>query len=139
MLIAHPGGPFFARRHEGVWSLPKGLLENGESPVEAAEREFAEETGFAVPEGERVSLGQVRMRSGKVVHGWAVCGDADPGALDPGTFLLEWPPGSGRMVDTPEIDEVRWVTPDPSIGPVTGRSASLRDSTPQDRRPSTRS
>lgn len=107
VLLAHPGGPFWAKKDKGAWTLPKGLVEAGETPLDAAIREFKEETGFPVA-GEFVTLGAVVQRGGKHVEAWAVEGDCDPGALKPFTFEMEWPPRSGRMAKFPEIDRVAW-------------------------------
>jgi predicted NUDIX family NTP pyrophosphohydrolase len=111
LLIAHPGGPLWARRHQGAWSLPKGLPDPGEALEDAALREFTEETGYSVPNGERIPLGSVMQKSGKVVHAWALEGDADPEALSSNLFEMEWPPRSGRTGSFPEIDRVAWVGP----------------------------
>jgi predicted NUDIX family NTP pyrophosphohydrolase len=110
VLIAHPGGPLWAHRHEGAWSIPKGVIDPGEDPETAARREFAEETGHEVV-GTTHDLGEVRLRSGKIVRGFAVCGDLDPESVVSNTFPLEWPPRSGRFVETPEIDRVVWCDP----------------------------
>jgi predicted NUDIX family NTP pyrophosphohydrolase len=103
VLLVHPGGPFFARRDDGVWSIPKGEVEPGESLLDAARREFEEETGVRV-QGPFVELPPVRQAGGKVVHAWAVEGDCDPAALRSDTFTLEWPPRSGRTATFPEVD-----------------------------------
>jgi predicted NUDIX family NTP pyrophosphohydrolase len=110
VLIAHPGGPFWAHRDEGAWSIPKGLIDDGEALEVAARREFMEETGTDVT-GDLISLGVVKLRSHKPVHGFAAEGDLDPDAVVCNTFALEWPPKSGRFVDTPEIDRVAWCGP----------------------------
>lgn len=107
MLLAHPGGPFWAARDAGAWTIPKGEVEPGESLEDAARREFTEETGF-VPSGPLLPLGSVQQRGGKVVHGWAVEGDADPAALRCVTTEFEWPPRSGRFITIPEIDRAGW-------------------------------
>jgi predicted NUDIX family NTP pyrophosphohydrolase len=109
VLLAHPGGPFWAKKDRGAWSIPKGLVEGDETPLDAAIREFTEETGFAA-EGVFVPLGSVTQRGGKRVEAWAVEGDCDPAALKPGMFEMEWPPRSGRMAQFPEIDRVAWFT-----------------------------
>ncbi|MEO5965213.1 MAG: NUDIX domain-containing protein [Candidatus Limnocylindrales bacterium] len=111
VLVAHPGGPIWARRDTGSWSLPKGAANDGEPLLDAAYREFEEETGHPAPRGELIDLGDVRMRSGKVVHGWAVEGNLDPLAIRSMTVEVEWPPHSGRRVVVPEIDRVAWVRP----------------------------
>ena len=107
VLLVHPGGPFWARKDEGAWSIPKGEVLPDEAPLDAARREVAEETGFDAS-GEALSLGQVKQPGGKVVHAWAVEGDADPAALRSNTFSLELPKGSGRMVEFPEVDRAAW-------------------------------
>jgi predicted NUDIX family NTP pyrophosphohydrolase len=107
VLIGHMGGPFWAKRDEGGWSLPKGEYEPDEPARDAARREFREELGLPAPDGEFLELGEARQ-SGKVVTVWAVEGDLDPAAVVPGTFELEWPPRSGRMQEFPEIDRVGW-------------------------------
>ena len=108
-LLAHPGGPFFAKKDLGAWTIPKGRVEPGETPRETALREFGEETGFQPPTAENlVALGTIRQRSGKIVHGWAFLGDADPSALRSSPFEMEWPPRSGRYGSYPEIDRVEF-------------------------------
>jgi predicted NUDIX family NTP pyrophosphohydrolase len=108
VLLAHPGGPFWARRDHGAWSLPKGEYLPDEEPVAAARREFLEELGLPAPTGRLVPLGEVRQPGGKVVSAWAVEGDLDPDAIVPGTFELEWPRGSGSTRAFPEVDRVAW-------------------------------
>ena len=103
----HPGGPYWAQKDLGAWSIPKGEAEQGEDLVEVARRELTEETGFSV-DGELRPLGVVHQRSGKVVHAWAVRGDADPDRLKSNTFELEWPPKSGRRREFPEVDRAEW-------------------------------
>jgi predicted NUDIX family NTP pyrophosphohydrolase len=107
VLLVHPGGPFFARKDLGSWSIPKGLYEAGEDPLEAAKREFEEETGTAI-EGEFRALGAVRLKSGKEVKAWAVEGNLDASSVVSNTFEIEWPPRSGRMQTFPEIDQAEW-------------------------------
>lgn len=107
VLLGHLGGPFWARRHEQAWSIPKGEVEPGEAPEVAARREFAEELGLPVPDGDWTDLGLVRQ-SRKDVRVWAVEADLDPADVTPGTFDLEWPPGSGTMQAFPELDRVDW-------------------------------
>lgn len=107
VFLVHPGGPFWARKDLGVWSIPKGEIDEGEDPLEAARREFEEETGFR-PEGEFRELTPIRQRSGKIVHAWAVEGDCDPTILRSNIFTLEWPPRSGRQKEFPEADRAGW-------------------------------
>jgi predicted NUDIX family NTP pyrophosphohydrolase len=102
------GGPFWARKDAAAWSIPKGELDEGEEPEAAARREFAEELGLPAPTGVLLDLGEVRQSGGKRVTVWAVAGDVDPDAVVPGTFLLEWPPRSGRTQEVPEVDRVGW-------------------------------
>jgi predicted NUDIX family NTP pyrophosphohydrolase len=108
VLLVHPGGPVWARRDGGAWSIPKGELDDGEVPLDAARREFAEELGTALPEGEALDLGEVRQRSGKIVAAWAVAGDLDPAGVVSNTFEMQWPPRSGRMQAFPEVDRAGW-------------------------------
>ncbi|MFF4959180.1 NUDIX domain-containing protein [Streptomyces sp. NPDC001222] len=108
VLLGHMGGPFFARREEGAWTVPKGEYESGEPSWEAARREFREELGLPPPDGEAVPLGEVRQRGGKVVTAWALEADLDPASIVPGTFTMEWPPRSGRLQEFPELDRVEW-------------------------------
>jgi len=107
VFLVHPGGPFWRRKEAGAWSIPKGELSPGEDPLAAARREFAEETGFSV-QGEFVPLAPVTQAGGKVVHAWAVEGELDPEKIKSNTFILEWPPGSGREQEFPEVDRVAW-------------------------------
>lgn len=113
VLIGHMGGPFWARKEDHAWSIFKGGYEPGEEePLAAARREFTEETGLPVPDGELIPLGSVRQSSGKQVVAWAVRGDADPATVVSNTYLAEWPPRSGRQQEFPEIDRVAWCEPE---------------------------
>jgi predicted NUDIX family NTP pyrophosphohydrolase len=107
VLLVHPGGPFWAKKDEGAWSIPKGEFEDTEEPLAAAKREFAEETGF-YPDGVMIPLEPLRQPSGKVIYAWAVKDDWDPAALRSNTFSLEWPPKSGQYREFPEIDRAAW-------------------------------
>lgn len=107
VMLVHPGGPYWVRKDEGAWTLPKGLCEAGEDPLAAARREFREETGFEV-DGRLVGLGELRQPSGKIVHAWAVEQDVDPAGIISNTFSLEWPPKSGITRQFPEVDRGQW-------------------------------
>jgi predicted NUDIX family NTP pyrophosphohydrolase len=110
-LLVHPGGPYWARRDDGAWSIPKGGIEAEEDSRTAALRELDEELGAAAPDldaGELIELGSIRQRAGKVVDAWGAEGDFDPAALDSNTFEMEWPPRSGREVAFPEVDRADW-------------------------------
>ncbi|MFJ9903642.1 NUDIX domain-containing protein [Streptomyces sp. NPDC101152] len=109
VLLGHMGGPFFAKRDVGAWSVPKGEYEADEPAWDAARREFREELGLEPPGGEGVPLGEVRQSNGKIVTVWAVEADLDPAAMNPGTFVMEWPPRSGRTKEFPELDRAQWL------------------------------
>jgi predicted NUDIX family NTP pyrophosphohydrolase len=111
VLLVHPGGPFWAKKDEGAWSIPKGEYAAGEDPLAAARREFEEETG-ARPESESVALGAFRQSSAKIVDAWAIEGDFDPATLKSNTFTLEWPPRSGKLREVPEVDRAAWFAPE---------------------------
>jgi predicted NUDIX family NTP pyrophosphohydrolase len=111
VLIAHPGGPFWAKRDEGAWSIPKGLAEAGEDPETAARREFAEELGLPAPDV-LVDLGTLVQKAGKTVHAFAGEGDVDPATIVSNVVTIRWPPGSTGTRQVPEIDRVAWVAPD---------------------------
>lgn len=126
VLLGHMGGPFWARRDVGAWSVPKGELEPGEEPLAAARREFAEELGLPVPDGELLALGDLTQKNGKVVTVWALAADLDPAAIVPGTFELQWPKGSGRVQQFPELDRVAWLSVQDARGRiVTAQQAFL--------------
>ena len=110
VLIAHPGGPFWARKDEAAWSVPKGEYLPGEDALHAAYREFEEEVGLTVPEGEALFLGERRQPGGKRVSVWALLGDLDVTNASSNTFELEWPRGSGRVREFPEVDRVEWMS-----------------------------
>jgi predicted NUDIX family NTP pyrophosphohydrolase len=107
VFLVHPGGPFWARKDDGAWSIPKGEFEEGEDPLEAAKREFREETGVVVT-GEFQPLAPLKQRSGKIVYAWMIKGDVDPARLKSNTFSTEWPRGSGRVQEFPEVDQGEW-------------------------------
>jgi predicted NUDIX family NTP pyrophosphohydrolase len=108
VLLVHPGGPVWAHRDAGAWSLPKGEYVDGEDPLAAARREFEEELGTAPPEGDPDDLGEIRQKSGKRVHAWAMAGDLDTAMVHSNTFLFEWPPRSGTTIEIPEVDRAEW-------------------------------
>ena len=112
VLLGHPGGPLWATRDAGYWTVPKGEIEKGEDPWAVARREFEEETGHPAPDGDPIALGDIRQKGGKLVTAWALEGDLDPATASSNTFLLEWPPRSGRRMVVPEIDRVAWFDPD---------------------------
>jgi predicted NUDIX family NTP pyrophosphohydrolase len=111
VLIVHPGGPYWAKKDDGAWSLPKGEYEPGsEDGRDAARREFHEELGQEAPVGELVELGQTRLKSGKTISAWAIEGNLDADAITSNTFEIEWPPRSGRNQHFPEVDRALWCT-----------------------------
>jgi predicted NUDIX family NTP pyrophosphohydrolase len=112
VLLGHMGGPFWARKDDAAWSVPKGEYGPDEEPFAVALREFEEELGMPVPADEFLPLGEVRQAGGKVFTAWAAEGDLDAGAAHSNTFTLEWPPRSGRLQEFPEIDRAAWVTVD---------------------------
>ena len=107
IFLVHPGGPFWAKQDAGAWSLPKGELNEGEDLLEAAKREFTEETGFKV-DGEFLPLETIRQAGGKIIQAWAIEADCDPAQVRSNLFTMEWPPKSGRKKEFPEIDRARW-------------------------------
>lgn len=107
VFLVHPGGPFWVNKDKGAWAIPKGQVDNGEEPLDAARREFQEETGF-IANGEFLRLGTIRQLSGKLVDAWAFKGDCNPEELRSITCQVEWPPRSNRMIEVPEVDRGRW-------------------------------
>ena len=107
VFLVHPGGPFWARKDKGAWTIPKGEYEVGEAPLAAAQREFHEETGFNAT-GDFIELGSIRQKSGKFVIAWAVEGDCDPATLTSNTCEIDWPPRSGKLLEIPEVDRGDW-------------------------------
>ena len=108
VLLVHPGGPFWARKDLGAWSIPKGEHDHAEEALACALREFEEETGSAPSPGELTELGEVRQKAGKVVAAWALEGDLDPATVRSNTFQMQWPPRSGQMQEFPEVDRAEW-------------------------------
>jgi predicted NUDIX family NTP pyrophosphohydrolase len=117
VMLVHPGGPFWAKKDEGAWSIPKGLVDEGEDLLAAAKREFLEETGMAV-EGEFLDLGAHKQPGGKTVVAWACEGDFDPASLKSNTFSLEWPPRSGWTAEFPEVDRAAWYSIDEAFAKI---------------------
>jgi predicted NUDIX family NTP pyrophosphohydrolase len=107
IFLVHPGGPFWVKKDEGAWSLPKGEYSEGEDPLLAAKREFHEETGFSV-DGDFIPLGELRQPGGKLVSAWALAKDVEPGLVKSNTFSMEWPPKSGKIREFPEVDRAGW-------------------------------
>jgi predicted NUDIX family NTP pyrophosphohydrolase len=124
ILLAHPGGPFFAKKDLGAWSIPKGEFDETEEPLEAAKREFFEETGVVV-EGEFITLTPIVQKGGKKVFAWAVEQDLDPAAIKSNTFWLEFPPKSGKMIEIPEIDRAEWFPVKTALEKINSAQARL--------------
>ncbi|HUJ49320.1 MAG TPA: NUDIX domain-containing protein [Bryobacteraceae bacterium] len=117
VLLVHLGGPFWAKKDEGAWFIPKGEIAAGEDELSAAKREFAEETGIE-PQGTFIALGKVRHKSGKTVHAWAFEGTCDPRSIKSNTFTMEWPPRSGKKREFPEVDRAGWFTLEAARGKI---------------------
>ena len=126
VLIAHPGGPFWAKKDDGAWSIPKGLVEPGEDLLKAAIREFREETGTTIS-GNCLKLSPIKLRAGKIVVPFAVEHDLDPSLIRSNTFSVEWPPRSGRHREFPEIDRAGWFTPDVAKRKLNPAQAAIVD------------
>ena len=126
VLLVHPGGPYWSKKDLGAWSIPKGEFLEGEDPLAAARREFAEETGTQL-EGAEHSLGTATQSGGKVVHAWAVKGDLDPAGFRSNTFSMEWPPRSGKRVEVPEVDQVAWLPLDQAREKINPAQAAFLD------------
>jgi predicted NUDIX family NTP pyrophosphohydrolase len=126
VLLAHPGGPFWAKKDAGAWTIPKGEIGEDEEAQCAARREFAEETGLEVP-GDLVPLTPIRQRSGKTVLAWAAAGDCDPAAIRSNTFSMEWPPRSGKRQDFAEIDRAAWFPLEEARAKILPAQAPLLD------------
>ena len=127
VLLGHMGGPFWARKDAGAWTIPKGEHEPDEDPLAAACREFAEETGVSLPTSDFVDLGEVRQSGGKVVRAWAVEGDLDATALESNTFEMEWPPKSGTSVTFPELDRFEWFDLETARSKIVAAQAEFLD------------
>jgi predicted NUDIX family NTP pyrophosphohydrolase len=110
VLLVHPGGPFWAKKDDGAWFIPKGEIEVGEEPLAAALREFREEVGIEPPSGTPLELGTVKNKGGKLIYGWALPGDLDLSSFHSNTFMLEWPPRSGKEREFPEVDRAQYFT-----------------------------
>ncbi len=126
IFLAHPGGPFWLKRDDGAWTIPKGVAEEGEDILAAARREFEEETGIQ-PTGPFLSLGSIRQKAGKLVHAWAWEGDADPARITSNTMQTEWPRGSGRVLTFPEVDRCAWFQPQAARRKINPAQAELID------------
>jgi predicted NUDIX family NTP pyrophosphohydrolase len=128
VLLVHPGGPIWARRDAGVWSIPKGEYDAGDDPFEAARREFEEELGSPAPtDAAPDDLGEVTQKSGKLVHAWAVEGDLDATTIHSNTLEFEWPPRSGRRIEIPEVDRAEWFGLDAAREKINPAQAQLLD------------
>jgi len=127
VLLGHPGGPYFARKDAGDWTVLKGEVEPGEDLFDVARREFEEETGSAAPDGGAIELGEIQQKSGKRVVAWALEGDLDPEAAVSNTFEMEWPPRSGRRQSFPEIDRVGWFGLEEGRTKIKGAQAPFLD------------
>jgi predicted NUDIX family NTP pyrophosphohydrolase len=127
VLLVHPGGPVWARRDLGAWSIPKGEHEADEDPLAAARREFQEELGVRPPAGEPVDLGEIRQKSGKHVRAWALPGDLDPSTISSNVFTIEWPPRSGRTAEFPEVDRAQWFPIEQARAKINPAQAELLD------------
>jgi predicted NUDIX family NTP pyrophosphohydrolase len=112
VMLVHPGGPFWAKKDVGAWSIPKGEFADGEQPLEAAKREFAEELGKPAPRGNFIELGSAKQSGGKTVYAWALESDFDASTVASNMFSIEWPPKSGRMQEFPEVDRAGWFSLD---------------------------
>jgi predicted NUDIX family NTP pyrophosphohydrolase len=126
VLLVHPGGPFWTRKEEGAWSIPKGEFSEGENPREAALRELMEETGFS-PEGETIPLNPIKQAGGKTVYAWAIRADFDPRTIKSNTFKLEWPPRSGKQQEFPEVDRAAWFSVEEARKKINQAQAALLD------------
>jgi predicted NUDIX family NTP pyrophosphohydrolase len=127
VFLVHPGGPYWAKRDAGAWSIPKGEFDEGADPLEAARREFQEETGSPA-DGEFVPLAPLKQKSGKLIHAWALRGDIDASSVRSNTFAMEWPPHSGRLHEFPEVDRGAWFVVDAAIEKIVrGQQGFIRE------------
>jgi len=126
LLLVHPGGPFFQKKDEGAWTVPKGEVQPGEDPLETAQREFLEETGLTAA-GPFVQLTPVKQKGGKTVHAWAFAGDCDPATLVSNTFSMQWPPRSGKMQEFPEVDRAEFFDADTARTKINAAQIALID------------
>jgi len=124
VFLVHPGGPFWAKKDEGAWSIPKGEFDDNEDPLNAAIREFKEETGIAI-DGKFIELTPIKQKSGKLVYAWAVEGDMDPVQVKSNEFEMEWPPRSGKKRSFPEVDKADWFTVDEAQQKINTAQSSL--------------
>jgi predicted NUDIX family NTP pyrophosphohydrolase len=127
VLLVHPGGPFWAKKDLGAWSIPKGEYEDGDDPLASALREFEEETGTRLDPSDPVELGTVVQRGGKRVSAWAVQGDLDPDSIRSNTFVMQWPPRSGAQREFPEVDRAGWFSIDEARAKLVPAQAELLD------------
>ena len=127
VFLVHPGGPFWAKKDDGAWSIPKGEFDDNEDALTAAKREFKEETGKAI-EGKFIELSPIKQKSGKMVYAWAIEGDLDPATIKSNHFEIEWPPRSGKMKSFPEIDKADWFKEDEALKKInTGQTALVEE------------
>ena len=127
VFLVHPGGPYWAKKDAGAWSIPKGEFETGEDPLAAAQREFAEETGFQAT-GRFIPLAPLKQPSGKIIHAWGIEGDVNATRIRSNSFSMEWPPGSGRQQEFPEVDRAAWFTVEAAEEKITpGQKAFIEE------------
>lgn len=124
VFLVHPGGPFWAKKDEGAWSIPKGEFDDDEDALTAARREFKEETGIGI-KGNFIELSPIKQKSGKFVYAWAVEGDIDPSQIRSNEFEMEWPPRSGKKRSFPEVDKAAWFAPDEAEKKINGAQSAL--------------
>jgi predicted NUDIX family NTP pyrophosphohydrolase len=127
VLLVHPGGPFWSRRDAGAWSIPKGEYDSSEDAEAAARREFAEELGTDPPAGPAADLGEIRQKSGKQVHAWALEGNLDASGIHSNTVQVQWPPRSGKLIEVPEVDRAEWFRLDDAREKINPAQAELLD------------